>query len=381
MGLVVEAEIENHQTTSSEQIQYQMGVRSLLERGITRVPTKYILPQEERPNGDSDIHDLNIPVIDFAQLHGSTRSQVISSLAKACQEYGIFQLVNHGIEADVIHRMVDVSTRFFDLPSNERSKYMSKDMFSPVRYGTSFNQNNDKVFCWRDFLKLSCHPCLPEVLPHWPSSPVDLREAAVNFSKSTKFLYLMLMEAILESLGLKMGETSRDDDDINNGKDGSIKFEDQGSQLIVVNCYPSCPEPELTLGMPPHSDYGLLTLLLQDAQVEGLQIQHEGRWITVKPLLNSFVVNVGDHLEIFSNGKYKSVLHRVVVNSSKSRISVASLHSVPFNCMVGPSPKLIDKANPKRYKDTDFSTFLHHIASREHNNKSFLESRKLFFTS
>lgn len=84
------------------------------------------------------------------------------------------QLVNHGIEADVIHRMADVSKRFFELPFNERSKYMSKDMFSPVRYGTSFNQNNDKVFCWRDFLKLSCHP-LSELFPHWPSSPVDLR--------------------------------------------------------------------------------------------------------------------------------------------------------------------------------------------------------------
>ena len=103
----------------------------------------------------------------------------------------------------------------------------------------------------------------------------------------------MLMEAILESLGLKVEESMTRDDE----RDSSINFE-EGSQLIVVNCYPSCPEPELTLGIPPHSDYGLLTLLLQDAQVEGLQIQHEGRWVTVKPLLNSFVVNVGDHLEV-----------------------------------------------------------------------------------
>lgn len=112
------------------------------------------------------------------------------------------------------------------------------------------------------------------------------------------------MEAILESLGLKMEETTRDDD-VMNGKEGSIKFE-EGSQLLAVNCYPSCPEPELTLGVLPHSDYGLLTLLLQDAEVEGLQIQHEGRWVTVKPLLNSFVVNVGDHLEVsFFNFVYR----------------------------------------------------------------------------
>lgn len=84
------------------------------------------------------------------------------------------QLVNHGIKDDVILRMVDVSRRFFELPFDERAKYMSKDMASSARYGTSFNQSNDKVFCWRDFLKLSCQP-LEDTVPCWPSSPEDLR--------------------------------------------------------------------------------------------------------------------------------------------------------------------------------------------------------------
>lgn len=107
------------------------------------------------------------------------------------------------------------------------------------------------------------------------------------------------MEAIKESLGLMDTEETKNNNENNNGEEldgSSIKFEN-GSQLIVVNYYPSCPEPELTLGMPPHSDYGFLTLLLQD-QVKGLQIQHGGTWVTVEPLPNSFVVNVGDHLEV-----------------------------------------------------------------------------------
>lgn len=66
---------------------------------------------------------------------------------------------------------------------------------------------------------------------------------------------------------------------------------------MVVNYYPKCPEPDLTLGMAPHSDYGLLTLVLQD-EVKGLQIQHQGKWLTVQPIPNSFLVNVGDHLEV-----------------------------------------------------------------------------------
>lgn len=87
---------------------------------------------------------------------------------------GLMQLVNHGIPSDVVSNMIDVGTKFFELPFEERAKYMSSDMRAPVRYGTSFNQNKDTVFCWRDFLKLMCHP-LPDVLPHWPSSPVDMR--------------------------------------------------------------------------------------------------------------------------------------------------------------------------------------------------------------
>lgn len=116
---------------------------------------------------------------------------------------------------------------------------------------------------------------------------------AVTYSKETKYLFLTLMEAILESLGLcgdTKKKTGEEDDDI------LEKFQD-GSQLMVVNCYPPCPEPELTLGMPPHSDYGFLTLLLQD-DIQGLQIQFKGKWLTVEPLANSFVINIGDHLEV-----------------------------------------------------------------------------------
>ncbi|WMV53488.1 hypothetical protein MTR67_046873 [Solanum verrucosum] len=351
---------------------YQKGVRHLCESGITKIPRKYILPISDRPlivkTEENIAENLNLPIIDFAQLQGPNRSQVLKSLAKACEEYGFFQLVNHGIHSDTIQHIIEVGKKFFELPFEERAKYMSIDMQAPVRVGTSFNQNKDGVFCWRDFLKLSCHSLSSDLLSLWPSSPVDLREAASNYSKQAKFLYQLLVGAILESLGLLNNENNNDSQNLK-------EFED-GSQLLVLNCYPSCPEPDLTLGMPPHSDYGLLTLLLQD-EVKGLQIQHQGKWLTVEPIPNSFVVNVGDHLEIFSNGRYKSVLHRVLVNSSKSRISVASLHSLPYNSKIQPSPKLINESNPKLYKDTDFATFLEYISSCEHKSKSFLESRKL----
>ncbi|KAA8516616.1 hypothetical protein F0562_016878 [Nyssa sinensis] len=375
-GMVMTAETKREE--NAQESQYQKGVKHLCENGIAKVPNKYILPVSERPNsfvnGESNASEINLklPVIDFAELQGSNRSQVLKSLANACEHYGFFQLVNHSIPRDVIIRMMEVSGRFFELSFEEREKYMSADMWAPVRYGTSFNQTKDGVFCWRDFLKLLCHP-LSDVLARWPSSPVDFRKFAVAYAKETKCLYLMLMEAILESLGLATTKNkTREDEE----EDDILEEFQDGSQLMFVNFYPSCPEPDLTLGMPPHSDYGFLTLLLQD-EVKGLQIQFQEKWVTIEPIPNSFLVNVGDHLEIFSNGRYKSVLHRVVVNSTKSRISVASLHSLPLKTMICPSPKLINEANPRRYKDTDFATFLEYAASREPKKKNFLESRKL----
>lgn len=372
-AMALKTETKEDDTVLPE-IQYQKGVKYLCENGIDKVPKKYIWPVSDRPNvNDGELNELkknlNLPIIDLAELQGSNRPQVLESLANACQQYGFFQLVNHGIPSDVISSMIDVGKRFFELPMEERDKYMSSDMRSPVRYGTSFNQDKDSVFCWRDFLKLMCHPML-DVLPHWPSSPVDFRKSATTYAKQTKHLFLMLMEAILESLGI-VGTTEKKTE-----KDEILKDFEDGSQLMVVNCYPVCPEPNLTLGMPPHSDYGCLTLLLQD-EVEGLQIQFQDKWVTVQPIANSFVVNVGDHLEILSNGKYKSVLHRVSVNSLKSRISVASLHALPYDSMVRPSPKLINEANPRRYMDTDFYSFLDYISSCEPKRKNFLDSRKL----
>ncbi|KAI5648530.1 hypothetical protein M9H77_34535 [Catharanthus roseus] len=360
------------QISGAEESIYQKGVKYLCQETgsatIKKVPGKYILPVSDRPNLNPN-PTLNLPVIDFAELLGPNRTQVIKSLHKACQEFGFFQVVKHGIAEEIISEMINASRKFFDLPFSEREKYMSSDMYSPVRYGTSVNQTKDKIFCWRDFLKLTCSHPLQNLVSSWPSSPLDFRETAANYSKHTKSLYLLLIEAILESLGLLGSNQSMKETQ-------DLKEFLNESQLMVVNYYPKCPEPDLTLGMAPHSDYGLLTLVLQD-EVKGLQIQHQGKWLTVQPIPNSFLVNVGDHLEIFSNGRYKSVLHRVVVNSTESRISIASFHSLPFTSMVRPSPKLLNEANPRRYKDTDFTAFLQYISSREPKTKNFLESRKL----
>ncbi|RLM61670.1 hypothetical protein C2845_PM14G20780 [Panicum miliaceum] len=349
------------------------GVRHLSDSGITRLPDRYVLPAPDRPGAGlattTSTSRVKLPVVDLSRLRDpSQRAAVLQTLDAACRGYGFFQVVNHGVDGAVIAGMLDVARRFFELPLPERARYMSPDVRAAVRYGTSFNQAKDAVLCWRDFLKLACHP-LRDVVASWPREPAGLRDVASGYAAASHGLFMELMEAALQALGIAAAAA-----------DGGVLGElaAGSSHMMTVNCYPACPQPELTLGMPAHSDYGLFTFVLQD-HVEGLQVMHGGRWLTVDPIPGSFVVNVGDHLEIYSNGAYKSVLHRVRVNSTRPRISVASFHSLPAERVVGPAPELVDEAagKPRRYMDTDFATFLAYLASADGKDKTFLQSRML----
>jgi isopenicillin N synthase-like dioxygenase len=73
---------------------------------------------------------------------------------------------------------------------------------------------------------------------------------------------------------------------------------EEGSQMMRMNYYPPCPQPELVMGLNSHSDAIGLTILLQVSEVEGLQIRKSGKWIPVQPLPNAFVINIGDMLEV-----------------------------------------------------------------------------------
>ncbi|XP_052168093.1 probable 2-oxoglutarate-dependent dioxygenase SLC2 [Oryza glaberrima] len=346
--------------------EWELGVRQLCDSGIITLPARYVLPPADRPARYVTPPAL-LPVVDLAALRARDPCQ-LAALHAACRDYGFFQLLNHGVPPDA---MLYAARRFFfDLPLPARKRYMSADIRAAVRYGTSFNQLNDAVLSWRDFLKLLIRDTrrLADVLPSWPDAPDDLRPAAAAYATACQRLFRELMEAALDALGIVRCRRQL------------LEECDAGSQMMMVNCFPACPEPELTLGMPPHSDYGLLTILLQD-EVRGLEVSYGdgGGWAVVEPLPGAVVVNVGDHLEILSNGLYRSVLHRVRVNGRRARVSVASLHSLAAERVIGPAAELVDeqRGRPRRYMDTDMAAFLAYLASAEGNHKSFLHSRRI----
>lgn len=112
-----------------------------------------------------------------------------------------------------------------------------------------------------------------------------LSDVAKEYCRETRKVARKLLEGISESLDLEPDAIAK-----------ATGF-DTGLQVFIANLYPPCPQPELALGMPPHSDHGFLALLIQNG-IGGLQISHKGKWVNVKPLPNSILVNTGDQLEV-----------------------------------------------------------------------------------
>lgn len=334
------------------------SVKELVEsKCLSSVPSNYIClenPEDSILNYETD----NIPTIDFSQLtssNPSVRSKAIKQLGDACRDWGFFMLINHGVSEILRDEVIRTSQGFFDLTEKEKMEHAGRNLFDPIRYGTSFNVTVDKTLFWRDYLK--CH-----VHPHFnaPSKPPGFSQTLEEYITKGRELVEELLEGISLSLGLEENYIHK------------RMNVDLGSQLLVINCYPPCPNPELVMGLPAHTDHGLLTLLMQN-ELGGLQIQHNGKWIPVHPLPNSFLINTGDHMEILTNGKYKSVVHRAVANTKATRISVGTAHGPKLDTIVGPAPELVGDDNTASYRAIKYSDYIELQQNHELDGKSCLD--------
>lgn len=158
----------------------------------------------------------------------------------------------------------------------------------------------------------------------------------------------------------------------------SMSHEDiaEGSQVMAINCYPACPEPHLTLGLPPHTDYGMTSIILQNHQ--GLQIMdRDKKWHSVPLIEGALIVMLGDHMEVLSNGIYKGIVHRATVNSEKKSISIVSLHSLALGKKVGPALALVNKQNILSYKEGSFNDFLDFISREDISEAKYIDKLKI----
>ncbi|KAL2552994.1 2-oxoglutarate (2OG) and Fe(II)-dependent oxygenase superfamily protein [Forsythia ovata] len=319
------------------------------------LPRNYIRPQSERPKLSEVSYCENVPVID---LGCGDRSLIIKQIGDACCEYGFFQVVNHGVSKETIQKILAVAHEFFSLPVEEKMKLYSDDPSKTMRLSTSFNVKKETIHNWRDYLRLHCYP-LEKYVPEWPSTPSSFKDIVSNYCIQVRQLGFGLQEAISESLGL-------DKESLQN------VLGEQG-QHMAVNYYPPCPEPELTYGLPAHTDPNALTILLQDLQVDGLQVLKDGKWLAIKPHPDALVINIGDQLQALSNGKYKSVWHRAIVNSDKARLSVASFLCPCDNALIVAPKTLTRDGSPTIYRDFTYAEYYKKFWSRNLDEEHCLE--------
>ncbi|EFJ05283.1 2-oxoacid-dependent dioxygenase [Selaginella moellendorffii] len=142
-----------------------------------------------------------------------------------------------------------------------------------------------------------------------------------------------------------------------------------------MNYYPPCPEPELTIGLDAHADPNGFTILQQDTRVkDGLQIVHCGAWVPIKPLPGAFVVNIGDQLQVLSNDAYKSVEHRAVVNSERTRVSIASFYGPAEDSHIALLAQLVADEAPACFKDSVYGNYLQSFYASKLDGKAAIET-------
>ncbi|PIA51990.1 hypothetical protein AQUCO_01000102v1 [Aquilegia coerulea] len=354
MAAIVQDAVEKRFTSSRNKMGY---VKDLAESSdLTSIPSKYTYFNTFNEEDGIEVvaEEEKIPIIDFSLLNSAIpdqRAKVIQELGKACQDWGFFMLINHDVPESLMERMFVACQDFFNQTEEVKLECAEEDVLAPIRYGTSFNPSVDKVFFWRDFLRVWVHPQF-----YSPPKPSGFSEIAMEYSQRTRQIVRELLKGISESLGLEKCYIDKE-----------MEME-SCFQVLVGNLYPACPQPELAMGLPPHSDSGLLTLLIQN-QNGGLQVNHNGKWVNVHASPNTILV-----IERLSNGKYKSVLHRAIVNNKTARISLVVAHGPCPDKVVTPVPELIEnEIYPALYPGMTYKEELHSRLSNRLAGKSHLD--------
>ncbi|KAL7586109.1 hyoscyamine 6-dioxygenase isoform X2 [Lactuca sativa] len=299
---------------------------------VNYVPQEYIFSHEDRPQ------NLDIPVCDsFPVIDLGIPFQPIEAILKASQEFGFFQVINHGVPKKTMIDAMNVLKEFFNMPYKEAIGYV------PHAKGwiyTNTDHTKDGVYLWRENLKHLCHP-LDKCIQLWPDKPTRYQEVIATYIVEIQKLSLRILEMIGEGLGLEAGY-------FNNISE---------VQLLSSNFYPPCPDPSLTLGILAHQDPSFITLVYQGNST-GLQVLKDGQWINVGAISDAFVVNIGNQMEIISNGKLRSVDHRVVTSMHKTRSSIATFVNPSLDCVVEPAKVLVNEAEPSSYKAIQYKEYV-----------------------
>ncbi|MFK7825788.1 MAG: isopenicillin N synthase family dioxygenase [Oligoflexales bacterium] len=305
---------------------------------------------------------MGIPVIDISHLRTklseSSTKTVSNSIASACQEYGFFMVKNHGISINLLNDILKISRQFFASPNKAKMKIsmnhsgLSWRGYFPPGHELTANLPDAKeglYFGREEGVNYQGDERVPLTGPNqFPKNFPSMRPLVLSYLKELESLAQDLMTAFaIALLGYNQKDYFR------------LQFRDKPTILFRLFNYLS-KHPGSSWGVGEHTDYGFLTLLYQD-QIGGLQVKTlSNDWIDVDPLPETFVVNIGDMMEFWSEGRFIATPHRVKPpDSGRDRISMPFFFDPAFDAILKPIPSenflpLYQKVDlPKEFKRWD----------------------------
>ncbi|KAJ6370827.1 hypothetical protein OIU77_001351, partial [Salix suchowensis] len=237
------------------------GVKGLVDSGLTKIPRCFVHSPEnvlKSSSNSSNIISHQVPIIDFEGFESCRRSEVVNEIRKASEEWGFFQIINHGIPVVVMDEMLARMKRFHEQPQEAKAELYFRD---PKQRDGELDPE-----------------LYPEILKLNLSCREELSEYVKHVTKTSK----TLSELLSEALGLRCNYLS--------------SIECMETRALAGNYYPVCLEPDMTMGTNKHTDPSFLTILVQD-NMGGLQVHHQNQWVDVPPLQGALVVNIGAFMQ------------------------------------------------------------------------------------
>ncbi len=306
-----------------------------------------------------------IQTIDLTAWFNGDNDQVAEFLRNVddeCRRVGFLRLAGHGVNVELMERMLATTSAFFDLPEEQKLRYVladkarnrgyaaygsealayslgvdaKPDMFEAFNCGVEVADESDP------YVSAERHRMFAENV--WPTDPFTMREVWLEYFDACTALALELMGMFSLALGMPKSYLS--------------EHSSRAPSVMRANNYerrsehPTPVDGQLRMGA--HSDYGVCTLLLADP-VPGLQIVGpDGAWHDVLPEPGTFLVNLGDLLAEWTNDRWRSTVHRVVppkgLNGPARRRSIAYFHEANYDAVVTVMPTCVGADGVVKYQ-------------------------------
>ncbi|WP_186371908.1 isopenicillin N synthase family dioxygenase [Yersinia aleksiciae] len=282
-------------------------------------------PLSVNPSAANGAATNTLPLLDLSLLNGSEteRQAFLVALRHAARDIGFFYLTGHGIDPALLQQIQILSREFFALPDEEKLAVAMVHSPHFRGYNRAAAELTRGQPDWREQFDIGAERTpLPQTSGtpswaqlqgpnQWPANLPELKPALLQWQREMTGMALRLLRAF--ALSLDLDENAFDE-----------LYGDKPNEHIKLIRYPGRETTQSGQGVGAHKDSGFLSFLLQDQQ-RGLQVEvEEGRWIDAVPQQGTFVVNIGELLELASNGYLRATVHRVETPpAGADRLSIA----------------------------------------------------------